>query len=567
MKTIGIREMSGELIKKVTDQGQVIGITSGRVLAGVLMPIGPEIVEQLVDRNLARIKDSVRRGEEDVAAGRGESLQDLMGSPPEQGGYSRVPPQVSIRQLSGSRIQQAADSGEALIVTHDGAAVALLIPVTSHWVERLVERNLPRIRNSIERGENEIAQKGILPTLEELLEEPEQSHPGSRPVRHDYESLPSAGRSLLEGADSAVAAMAVWAGTITPPSASLMQQRVVGIKIIPDAQDERIRLVGVLTDALARIVRGPVELPLANLDQGTVLAGVLDLVQGLEGTMKPGGEHLVAVGMELGGHVHNGTVVYSANAGWHHFPLASLVQRQLSIPVTLENDANALAIRERLSGIKDENMVVILITNRGVGSGVIANGQIVRGANGMAGELGHVPVEFERHGAQVKCRCENPGCLEGATAPYAIMNTLTEDGFNGDFDAAVEAANEAGSRAHEVFLHAGEALGRAIATVINLHNPSSIVLYGPPALVGEPRDLPSPSGFLNQESASLYMGAMIRSINNHSFSTGVDDCRFIVRNTTDADGAAAAAACVLQQLPPLRTAPSTTTAVDLAAIQ
>lgn len=526
MKTIGIRQVSGDLIAAAAERGEVLGITNGRVLAGVLMPLTTKTVEHLVDQNITRIVQNIRQGEREAAAGDSESLDDLMNEEPRPTSR-RAPERVTIRGLSGARISAAADAHEALVVTHAGSAIALLIPVTLQWVEQLVDRNLSRIRYSIERGEREIAAGGYMPTLDELLEE-------SGPAPASVE--PSPPPKLPLGARG-----------------SLLRQRAIGIKIVSDDVNGRDRLVGVVTDALARPVHGPIELPLPDLDQGRVLAKILDLIGDLQATLLPGQEHLIGVGMGVGGHVHRDIIVNSPNASWRRFPLASLIRQRLDVPVVLENDANSLAVWERFQGsVDDESMAVILITDRGVGSSLILNGQVFRGAHGMAGELGHIPVEFDSGSTPVKCRCQSPGCLEGATAPYAITSALLSEGFRGGFEAAADAtADGLGDVVHQTFVHAGEAMGRAVATLINVFNPSTIVLYGPQSLVGKPRTFRSREESVISSAADLYMSSMAQTAHAHAFSTGAEDCTFVVRQADDVDGAAAAASCVLQQFAPL----------------
>ncbi|MEU4615215.1 ROK family protein [Streptomyces umbrinus] len=149
-----------------------------------------------------------------------------------------------------------------------------------------------------------------------------------------------------------------------------------------------------------------------------------------------------------------------------------------------------------------------------------------RGTHGMAGELGHIPVGFSHPNSKIKCRCQSPGCLEGATAPYAIARKLAEEGISGAFDAAVPDVTTSGGRIRTAFDRAGEALGRAIATLINLFNPSAIVLIGPQALVGTPETFRNGADAAQEGATGLYMRAVERTINDHAFSTSADDCEF-----------------------------------------
>lgn len=515
MRTIGIRNINGPLIKEAAGQGEVLGITSGRVLSAVLLPLGEGSVERLVAQNRARIELGIAHGEEQVAAGNASDLDDLVRESGIQEASPKPLPRLPIRKLTGGRLEQAADEREILVVTHGRDDLAILVPVTSQLVEHLVERNLSRIQASIERGETEILRDGAS-TLDELLEDVGEGQPEARREGKGFKA----------------------------PQASLVYERVIGIKIIPDAPGEDIRLVGVETDVLGRISRGPVERPLASLDVMVVVAGVLELVTELQARMAPE-ERLVGVGLQVGGHVDQGTVIYSPNADWRHVRIAPLLEEHLSLPVVLENDANALAVRERrVHGVTDENMAVVLITNRGIGSSLIVNGQVARGSHGMAGELGHIAVEFDSNVSKIKCRCGTPGCLEGAAAPYALLSSLADDaGFHGDLGEALTVSDGA---VRDILRQAGEALGRAVATVINLLNPSTIVLYGPADLVGKPGTF---RGYeFGGGADNPYVAALARAARDQSFSTGLDECRFIVRHTDEAEEAASAAAPLIQHL-------------------
>ncbi|GAA2285403.1 hypothetical protein GCM10010145_55190 [Streptomyces ruber] len=555
MKTIGIREVSGDVIKAAAECGEVLGITNGRVLAGVLMPLKQATVERLVDQNLTRILQNTREGQRDALAGGSVALDDLVAEAPRPAGR-RAPTRVTIRGLSGARIEEAAAAREALVVTHGGEAVALLVPVTLQWVEQLVERNLSRIRHSIERGEREIATGGHVPTLDELIEEDGTADARLRDERLKGTRLPEERRKEGAAGESRPYEPAR-SERLGPPHtvrSGVLHQRAIGITVVSDDADGANRLIGVVTDMLGRLSHGPVRVPLGDLDQGHVLASVLDLIDELRETLLPEREHLIGVGMAVGGHVHRGTIVNSPNAGWRRFPLAALVQQRVDVPVVLENDANSLAVRERfLGGIDDESAAVVLITDGGVGSSLVLNGRVFRGARGMAGELGHIPVAADSDTAQVKCRCQSHGCLESMTAPYALARTLAQEGLHGGPDAAAEDADPIapGGVLHTVFDRAGEALGRGIATLVNLFNPSTVVLVGPHFLVGDPRSFRNGADTAQPGAAGLYMRAVERTVNDHAFSTGADDCQFIVRQVDDAASAAAAAACIIEQFAPL----------------
>lgn len=174
-----------------------------------------------------------------------------------------------------------------------------------------------------------------------------------------------------------------------------------------------------------------------------------------------------------------GAVVASPNLpGWQDVPLRDRVAAATGLPVLLENDANAAAYGEywRGAGVGCESMVLLTL-GTGVGGGLVLGGELWRGADGMAGEIGHVTVD---PGGRT-CRCGNSGCLETYASATGIV-----DGYR-ELSGAQEAvtAEEINRRAHEgdanarqAYREAGRSLGVAFATLVNLLNPERIVIGG-----------------------------------------------------------------------------------------
>jgi glucokinase len=121
---------------------------------------------------------------------------------------------------------------------------------------------------------------------------------------------------------------------------------------------------------------------------------------------------LGAVGLSLPGPVdwEAGSVLAPPNLpGWKEVPIAAWVGREFACPIRLENDANCAALAEwRFGAARGAQNVVYLTMSTGVGGGIIAEGQLVRGQGGNAGEIGHVPVDWEGR----SCACGQRGCLE-----------------------------------------------------------------------------------------------------------------------------------------------------------
>jgi glucokinase len=192
------------------------------------------------------------------------------------------------------------------------------------------------------------------------------------------------------------------------------------------------------------------------------------------------GPDLAGIGVAVPGFIQmeEGVIRNSNNlASLENFPIRDEIGKRLGTPVILENDANAAAIGEQWIGAgKDVKDLVLLTLGTGIGGGIISNGQIIRGALGMAGELGHITVVPNGN----PCGCGNRGCVEkhaSATAITAMAKLLgLGDALTSKqvYDLAV-GGNE---KAHTIFVSMGEALGIALAMLINTFNFPLYLLSG-----------------------------------------------------------------------------------------
>lgn len=195
--------------------------------------------------------------------------------------------------------------------------------------------------------------------------------------------------------------------------------------------------------------------------------------------------NVVGVGIGAPGLIENGVVRCSPNLpGWKEVPLQKLLEEALSLPVVLENDANAVAYGEKSFGAGKGFASLICITlGTGVGGGVILDGKIWRGAFGMAGEIGHMVVEPEG----LKCSCGNRGCLETYASATAIVRAANEAVSKGDASwdrdnltaEVLEASARRGDKAAAaLFSSAGRYLGIGIASLLHILNPELVIIGG-----------------------------------------------------------------------------------------
>jgi len=193
-----------------------------------------------------------------------------------------------------------------------------------------------------------------------------------------------------------------------------------------------------------------------------------------------GADGLAGIGIGVPGFIllKEGIIRNSNNlACLDDFPLRSEIERRLGTHVILENDANAAALGEKWMGAgRDVDDLVLLTLGTGIGGGIISGGRVLQGYLGMAGELGHITVVPDGN----PCGCGNQGCLEkhaSATAIAAMASMLRlGEGLSARevYDLAL-AGNEKASR---IFVAMGQALGVALATLVNAFNFPLYLLSG-----------------------------------------------------------------------------------------
>jgi glucokinase len=175
--------------------------------------------------------------------------------------------------------------------------------------------------------------------------------------------------------------------------------------------------------------------------------------------------------------------------GWSEFPVHAEIERRLGIPVMLENDANAAALGEKwLGAAKDYGSMCMLTLGTGVGGGIVLDGKIWHGMNGMAGELGHINVEPEGH----PCKCGSRGCAEqyaSATAVVRMAREAVANNLSKELARAAEGeelnslhvyqlAMQGDAAAQQIFRRMGRALGMVLADMVNALNLPIYVIGG-----------------------------------------------------------------------------------------
>ena len=189
---------------------------------------------------------------------------------------------------------------------------------------------------------------------------------------------------------------------------------------------------------------------------------------------------LLGVGVGVPGDVDDQSLgnVDSTQLGWSHVPLGDVLRRELSLPVLVENNVNALAMAELLHGqARGHDNVLVVTIGTGVGAGIIADGAVLRGHGGGAGEIGHLPTQEDGP----RCACGADGCLESLIGVDALVTAARERGIIGEaagMRTLQGRANEGDTAAQEAFSHAGHLLGRALAGIVNTIDPEIVILLG-----------------------------------------------------------------------------------------
>ncbi|MFE0650860.1 ROK family protein [Streptomyces sp. NPDC059534] len=203
-----------------------------------------------------------------------------------------------------------------------------------------------------------------------------------------------------------------------------------------------------------------------------IAAEALDEADGLG--LAPAG-----AGLALPGLVSGGTVRQAPNLGWNEVEaerlfgaaLTALRPGTVGLALTSDNEANMAALAELWSGTLGDVRTFLHLTGEiGVGGAIVVHGELLRGAHGFAGEIGHLVVDADGP----RCRCGSRGCLEQYAGQAAL---LASAGATGVPDL-VRRAEKADPRALAALGEAGRMLGRALAGAVNLLDPEAVVLGG-----------------------------------------------------------------------------------------
>jgi predicted NBD/HSP70 family sugar kinase len=162
--------------------------------------------------------------------------------------------------------------------------------------------------------------------------------------------------------------------------------------------------------------------------------------------------------------------------GWDNFGIPEWFRERLDVPVLVDNDVNIMAVGEHWSNWADQESLLFIKVGTGIGCGIIAGRRIHRGAQGAAGDIGHIRVAGYE---EILCECGNPGCLESVASGRALARQLTAEGIEARDGRDVVGLVKSGNReALRLVRDAGRIIGRVLSAAVNLLNPSIIVVGG-----------------------------------------------------------------------------------------
>lgn len=258
-------------------------------------------------------------------------------------------------------------------------------------------------------------------------------------------------------------------------------------------------LNGAVVNLRGEVVRR-IDAPLDGRDGDQALARLESLLDEL---IAAADRPLLGIGIGTPGLIDtsNGTVRWAVNLDWRDLPLGERLQERHGLPVYVTNDSHAAALAEFTFGANElaadgpRSMVVVKV-GRGIGAGIVLNGQLFQGDGFGAGEIGHTSVADNHR----PCRCGSTGCLETIASTRAVVQRVRElaphtpesvlhdhvqpDGIG--FDDLARAFAHDDALAREVVTDAAHHLGRAIGALVGAFNVQRIVLVGEMTVFGEP---------------------------------------------------------------------------------
>ncbi|WP_431279202.1 ROK family protein [Leifsonia poae] len=323
--------------------------------------------------------------------------------------------------------------------------------------------------------------------------------------------------------------------SLDPTLTGLPGRPVSPVAVVPDAvvalgvKVNADELIGVATDLTTRIITSE-RMPLTSHEPAAVTDAIVEMCGRLQGDIGALGSRLACIGVAVSGDVDmaTGVVRDSAQMDWRGVDLGAALTERLGTRIVVENDVRALTIGEHWFGVGlGTSSFAIVTIGRGIGSGLHLNGEVVEGAYGVAGEIGHLPLTSPDR----ICACGRRGCVEAVAATAAIVAAVSgAHKRDVSIEEAVALGRGGDPAAVQAFAEAGKVIGAAIASLVNMVGPELVIIGG--------------EGVVNFD---LIEDALRKSYAEHVFASA-DRCRVVVRPHTFEDWARGAAATAIRSL-------------------
>ncbi len=253
------------------------------------------------------------------------------------------------------------------------------------------------------------------------------------------------------------------------------------------------KILAAIVDARGRILGESKRRTRAEAGPDAVIARMADCVRQAAADAGVDWKRIRALGVGCPGPLdpRRGVILFAPNLGWRDVPLQRILEKALDVPVRIDNDVNVGTLAEaRLGAVKGKSNVVGIFVGTGIGGGIVLNGNLYRGFNQNAGEIGHMIIR--KGGA--RCSCGARGCLEAYAGRNAILARIRKAVKAGRETVLTEISGEdlrkVRSRELRDAARAGDAvvlkalnraaryLGVAVANLANLLSPEAFVLGG-----------------------------------------------------------------------------------------
>src|SRR2546423_7156226 len=262
-----------------------------------------------------------------------------------------------------------------------------------------------------------------------------------------------------------------------PPT--MLRLRTAGAIAIGVTVNPTLTTIG--TSDLAGRVLSQQEFP-TDPDSDRTFGQVINCVKEL---LEPKDGSLEAIGLSLPGLIEpsTGTAIYVPFFKWRDLPVVKMISSATGLPVTTDNDANAVALAELWFGrpeVSDARDFILVFAAEGVGTGIVFDGQIYRGERGAAGEFGHMIIGTQ---APVPCSCGNRDCWEAFSSERATLARYRNNSHRADsesitFNEVIDRALGGESEAEAALIDTARCLGIGISNLIVGVSPEAVVVGG-----------------------------------------------------------------------------------------